>query len=645
MYDYIDKYNKFSLLFNSVVIKVDELKNKYSNDNTVNELSSLIDEMKNFNENNNNNNNITPIKTSIEAAPKTKNILCILLLNSLVSPMKRKISLPDPDFFEDYNMLNESINTMVFNEKSDDVKEDVKLYLDIYNEMLNDVFKFINSSIQMMQKELRNLKDNYNNLLIKNINSKENIIVYVRVKPCEIGSLPILEVSNKSPHEIALYHKDSDKYKGYEFDYCFSDISSQNDLYNEFQYVMPMLLKSYNVNIISYGSSGSGKTYSLYGNKIIESTLIHSNSKVGVTYRICYDLYYYIKQNKISHKIEISVIEIGEDGVVDLLSTSTSKLVIDSCDNVFEIPKITIYNVKSLDDVINLIDIIIQTRNDKSNKKTHCLLSLRLIQTIDGVDEYSYLNIIDLSYSNTGYIHDSARTLFKIIKEISENKHTILYNENIIASLIKDTLNSKTKNIFLYTLNSDLENEKETSSVLKLASKIKEVKLNKSVNNFITYNSQIEEINKLKEELSRSNIEIRKSKKIIAQLKESHHDDIDKDNKNDLKRLRDVINQQREQILKLRNCLSVSPSSHLVSPIKNLMSSLPDYISKKNDNESNTPKIIQNTRPKPRNLYKYDDNKDEDNTSPIKYNNHKRNISTTIIPSPTDADRKPHVNK
>ena len=135
------------------------------------------------------------------------------------------------------------------------------------------------------EKEQLKIKFDYEQLIRKRLHNqiedmKGKIRVFCRVRPMsqaekDLGSLPVVTVVdqytirirlNKEP-QIGILGNEVLAYKDeeYQFDSCFGEVSTQEEIFEDTKMLMQSAIDGFNVCLFAYGQTGSGKTYTIQG--------------------------------------------------------------------------------------------------------------------------------------------------------------------------------------------------------------------------------------------------------------------------------------------------------------------------------------------------------------------------------------------
>uniref|UniRef100_A0A8C9B4X4 Kinesin-like protein n=1 Tax=Prolemur simus TaxID=1328070 RepID=A0A8C9B4X4_PROSS len=105
--------------------------------------------------------------------------------------------------------------------------------------------------------------------------------------------------------------------KTYNFDRVYGPAESQSVVFGDVCPLLTSLLDGYNVCVMAYGQTGSGKSYTMLGP---HSKGGESHSDMGIVPRAVEELFRLISENPPSPEVEVSVVEVYNNDIVDLLA-------------------------------------------------------------------------------------------------------------------------------------------------------------------------------------------------------------------------------------------------------------------------------------------------------------------------------------
>ena len=214
-----------------------------------------------------------------------------------------------------------------------------------FNTIINNNHHIVNLyNNNKLVKENKNR--NNNNISKPKIMEMNNIITMLRVRPesekeIKYSNIDIIKIENTtsmklvSPTEYNFFINgtkylkeekglevtDTKEYN-YNFDYIFDQKSEQNEVYqNSTSFLVKNIFEGFNSTILAYGSTGSGKTYTMFGNE----------DNPGIIFRTINQILNNMEDNGINllYDLQISFIEIYNESIYDLLTgedkTNTKK--------------------------------------------------------------------------------------------------------------------------------------------------------------------------------------------------------------------------------------------------------------------------------------------------------------------------------
>eukprot|EP01147_Barroeca_monosierra_P004560 gene4560-6761_t len=183
---------------------------------------------------------------------------------------------------------------------------------------LADVDKQYKEMLRKYRKEMALRKKLHNEL----VDIRGNIRVFGRIRPVisEDGKageqLQVVVTADQTGDELIKVNRKG-KANTFELDHVFSPESTQENVFEAARDVITSCIDGFNVCIFAYGQTGSGKTFTMDG----------PDSNPGLNRRALGHLFEIVKekQNDWCYEIEVSVLEIYNETVVDLLADKPSK--------------------------------------------------------------------------------------------------------------------------------------------------------------------------------------------------------------------------------------------------------------------------------------------------------------------------------
>ncbi|XP_052202442.1 kinesin-like protein KIN-14R isoform X2 [Diospyros lotus] len=374
--------------------------------------------------------------------------------------------------------------------------------------------------------------------------AKGNIRVFCRCRPlnkeeASAGYATVVDFSASSDGEIGILTGHSTK-KIYKFDRVYRQHDDQVDVFVDASPVVTSVLDGYNVCIFAYGQTGTGKTFTMEG----------TEQNRGVNYRTLEQLFKLAEERKetFTYKLSVSVLEIYNEQIRDLLSTSPTmkKLEIRQASEGFHrVPGIVEAKVRNIKEVWDVFQAGKNARAVGSNNvnehssRSHCVVCVTVgaNNLINGEYIQSKLWLVDLAGSErlakteaqgdrlkeAQNINRSLSALGDVISALASKSHHIPYRNSKLTHLLQDSLGGDSKTLMLVQISPSEQDFGETVSSLNFASRVRGVELGPA-------RKQIDmgEIQKMKLLLDKAKQESRSKDEVLRKLQEDFHNVEDK---------------------------------------------------------------------------------------------------------------------
>ncbi|KAI3371339.1 hypothetical protein L3Q82_023544, partial [Scortum barcoo] len=362
----------------------------------------------------------------------------------------------------------------------------------------------------LYRKEAVKRKSLYNKLL----ELQGNIRVFCRCRKSSAAS-SCLEKSDEQ--ELVVVQKGSRK--KFQFDKVFPQSSTQRFLYNIFSIFLPSFLQEevfagtlpvitscvdgYNVCILAYGQTGSGKTYTMMGSKENPGVNIRS---IRELLHIC------AEKEKVSYSLKISMLEIYNDNLNDLLTKSPgAALDIRVQGKSVTVPGLTQIQVQTEADILNIMETGEKNRKIASTKMNtqryicnaiaarnmtdgvdipeldHSRSHLVVALEVEGSDEVSGLtSLYFLCLLSSGSISRvKGRCSLQVFSALKCNALHVPFRNSKLTHLLQPCLSRDAKCCVFVNVSPDIKDVVETLSTLKFSSTIRQVLLGKATQNIV----------------------------------------------------------------------------------------------------------------------------------------------------------------
>ncbi|CAL6015999.1 Kinesin-like_protein [Hexamita inflata] len=342
---------------------------------------------------------------------------------------------------------------------------------------------------------------------------KGKIRVCVRVRPTQRDKIQFQfpdsfnyrkQMNYQTQNQRGVDGRDANKEVQTEFDRVFNTKENQNDIFDEFSPLVGQIFDGYKTLIFAYGQSGSGKTYTQYGNP----------EAPGVMPRALE--YIFNKVEAIQNQVEIWVqfFEIYNDKVFDLLADQT-------CENLkqsaverkpFEAPSCKVQiigetvklqglnqvRIHNIEEAMDLVDVSQQRRktsatvlNDTSSR-SHAIFQIHVEQIIKGQTLKGSLTIVDLAGSEqiqnanvdekrkeeSIFINKSLSCLSNVFINIKSGGH-VNYRDSTLTKVLQEYFQGNNKVVMVVCLNEDAGCYQETLNSMNFAQRVRGVSINR----------------------------------------------------------------------------------------------------------------------------------------------------------------------
>jgi len=379
-------------------------------------------------------------------------------------------------------------------EKNDSLMKNIRKYKNKIKEKVNVEMKYLNE--KEMRKKIQNDFIDY----------RGKIRVYWRIRP-----LSRLELENqeqetiKAVNDFSISVSDS---KMESYDGVFGPNSSQNEVFEETKMLVQSSIDGYNVCILAYGATGSGKTHTIIGNE----------ENPGICPRAISELFNKInslEKDKYQTRVSCTMIELYCDEMNDLLYwkyKEENKEAEESKLSIHTHPKTKNFYIKgwvsqTLDNEEEACrtykEGIESRRTAKTNynaysSRSHLIFTL-IIDIYDRkrkIQTQGKLTLVDLAGSEKlkheensirkkeGIsVNSSLSALNNVIFNLSNKGGSshIPYRDNKLTQVLQDSLGGNSKTLIMVNINpSNIMFDQSNNSIL-WASKLKNIEVPKSI--------------------------------------------------------------------------------------------------------------------------------------------------------------------
>ncbi|XP_077541385.1 kinesin-like protein KIF11 [Haemaphysalis longicornis] len=325
--------------------------------------------------------------------------------------------------------------------------------------------------------------------------------------------------------------------KSFTFDRVFGPDTKQIDVY---QAVMgptiAEVMMGYNCTVFAYGQTGTGKTFTMEGERSNANLGWAEDPSAGIIPRTLQQLFEELHSQDLEFTIRVSFLELYNEELFDLLSahedTSRLKIYEDSTRKgsviIHGLEEITVHNREEVFFILEKGAAKRQTAAtllNATSSRSHTVFSVtvHIRETTDDGEELvktGKLNLVDLAGSENigrsgaidrrareaGNINQSLLTLGRVITALVDKAPHVPYRESKLTRLLQDSLGGRTKTSIIATISPDMSNLDETLSTLDYAHRAKNITNRPEVNQKMTKRALIkeytEEIERLRRDLA-----------------------------------------------------------------------------------------------------------------------------------------------
>lgn len=305
--------------------------------------------------------------------------------------------------------------------------------------------------------------------------------------------------------EIIVQGKLGEKYfnRNFTFDQIFKEETKQKDIYKTV--VKPIIndvLKGYHCTVFAYGQTGTGKTYTIEGERSNKLIPWEQDALAGIIPRSLFNIFKDLSKYNGKFSVRISAIQIYNEEIFDLLNENDSiklKLFEDSSLKgsvlIQGLKEVIVDNIEQAYCTVEKAMFKRQTNatlthgtssrshaiftisvSTKTNAKTE-LFTMGKLTLVDlaGSENIGRSGAVDKQAREAGSINQSLLTLHRVTMALEKKATHIPYRESKLTRLLQDSLGGHCKTTLIATISPAANNIEETLSTLEYASLAKNV--------------------------------------------------------------------------------------------------------------------------------------------------------------------------
>ena len=336
------------------------------------------------------------------------------------------------------------------------------------------------------------------------------------------------------------------------------------------------VLSGYNGTIFAYGQSGSGKTYTMYGDDIYDI------ENRGIIPRLINDIFDFVENadENITFQFKMSILQIYKENIYDLLTGENNLKIKENPIKGIYVDKLTEVYIDSFDTFMEYVDlaqenrIVSETKLNSYSSRSHSILIFEVTQNLHNANfsKKGTLNLVDLAgsekISKTGAVGEtleeakkinlSLSALGNVIHALTTNSEHIPYRDSKLTRILQESLGGNFKTSLIVTCSPHSYHFDETTSSLKFAQRVKHIKNKVKINIKLTY-EELQKINsQLRKELGNIKIENKKLRELLNSngiefILESQYEDNNNNDNND-----ESGDEDKKKFMSTKNSIKVS---------------------------------------------------------------------------------------
>ncbi|XP_076439721.1 kinesin-like protein KIF11 isoform X2 [Babylonia areolata] len=369
----------------------------------------------------------------------------------------------------------------------------------------------------------------------------QNIQVAVRCRPINqiekrSGSCSVVNC-DADTREVSVKEKQGiyPHTKTFTFDHVFPPCSKQIDVYNAMVTpVVEEVLLGYNCTIFAYGQTGTGKTFTMEGERTDDPSISWEDDPLsGIIPRAMHQVFEKLQNQEVEFSLRVSFLELYNEELFDLLGSTDDPLRLRIYEDSSKKGSLIISGleevvVRSKDEVYSIMERGARRRQtaatlmNAQSSRSHSVFSVTIHikeNTVDGEEllKTGKLYLVDLAGSENigrsgavdkrareaGNINQSLLTLGRVITALVEHAPHIPYRESKLTRLLQDSLGGRTKTSIIATISPASVNLEETLSTLDYAHRAKNITNRPEINQRLTKKALLKEYNEEIERLRR----------------------------------------------------------------------------------------------------------------------------------------------
>ncbi|KXN66528.1 kinesin-domain-containing protein [Conidiobolus coronatus NRRL 28638] len=313
---------------------------------------------------------------------------------------------------------------------------------------------------------------------------------------------------------VEVQHRQAERGRKYTFNQVLGPDVSQEELFNNIMIpVVDEVLQGFNCTVFAYGQTGTGKTYTMEGQ--INQFSENLGELAGIIPRTLKHFFTYLEEQSLEYNMMISMMELYNEEVNDLLTTGDTKGL-----NLFQdpnkglvIPELEEFSVTTVAEAMEKLRQgtnrrhIAATKINERSSRSHSIFTITIHTkqySSDGEEllKVGKLNLVDLAGSEnigrsgsasenarkkeTSSINTSLLTLGRVINALVSNEKHIPYRSSKLTRILQESLGGHAKTCIIATISPSRMNIEETIGTLDYVQKAMKICNKPEVNKVLT---------------------------------------------------------------------------------------------------------------------------------------------------------------
>jgi hypothetical protein len=313
----------------------------------------------------------------------------------------------------------------------------------------------------------------------------------------------------------------------FKYDKVFNLDTSQIQMYDFIgRETLQDVCNGYNGTIFTYGQSGSGKTFTMYGNDIFDEL------NKGLIPRVIDHLFQIVEESGEDSvfQLKFSIMQIYKEIVYDLLTGEKDLKVKESPTKGIYVEGLSEFYIDNTESFLELLQmsqeqrVVSGTKLNQYSSRSHTIFVLEVTQTLTkhNITKRGILNLVDLAgtekVSKTGAVGEtleeakkinlSLSALGNVIHSLTSGSDHIPYRDSKLTRILQESLGGNYKTTLIVACSPHSYHLEETISTLKFAQRAKTIKNKIKMNVKLSYEELQKIIANLRTELEVASKEI-----------------------------------------------------------------------------------------------------------------------------------------